>query len=233
MTLFRNIDKHLPHFERGERLTAAKLNELAAAIAQVLWHRYPPQRGAPPAGVSVPMEIIGKLDTALDPATSFETDPASATMSVYTRDSNGHLVDTGRDETVYQRFESATGLAAGAEVKARWIEGEWMADGVGGGAQRIRFTIAEVHCPDPYDSSDELYVSVDWTYYTGGCSATPPGVEYDGTIKVYDSCILDYYTSDSLIGKEGSATYFYPREDSYCSARWIVDSICGQPECDQ
>lgn len=101
--------------------------------------------------------------------------------------------------------------------------------GTATGSQRIRFTIADVHCPDAYDP--ELWIAVDWTWYTGGCGATPPGVEYDGTIKVYDSCILDYYTAGDLIGKEGSATYFYPR-GSYCEPRWIVDAICGQPECD-
>lgn len=101
--------------------------------------------------------------------------------------------------------------------------------GSGKPAKRIRFTIADVHCPDDYDP--DLWISVDWTDYTGGCT-NPPGIEYDGTIKVYDDCILDYYTADSLIGKTGSATYWYPRE-GYCEPRWIIDHVCGQPECDQ
>jgi len=120
-------------------------------------------------------------------------------------------------------------------IDLRWDEsrGVWTATGSGGG-NRIRFVIEEVYCPDGYDIT-ELYVRVRYTYYDGGCGKTPPGVDgYDGLIDVYDSCVLSYYVAEDLIGREGSATYFYPKSESAydtCTPRWIVDSICGEPTC--
>lgn len=120
-------------------------------------------------------------------------------------------------------------------IDLRWDEsrGVWTATG-GGGGNRIRFVVEEVYCPDGYDIT-ELYVRVRYTYYDGGCNKTPPGVnDYDGLIDVYDSCVLSYYVAEDLIGREGSATYFYPKTESdydTCTPRWIVDSICGEPTC--
>lgn len=118
------------------------------------------------------------------------------------------------------------------------------------GAERIWFYIMDVHCPDAYSGPcDKLYVDVEWTDYTGGCGKEPPGVDpYTGLIKVYDRGILEYYTADQLIngshygpdgetlqGLMGSATLFYGRDggqcDYGCEARWIIDSLLGNPEC--
>lgn len=120
-------------------------------------------------------------------------------------------------------------------IDLRWDDSRkvWTAGGSGGG-NRIRFVVEEVYCPDGYDIT-ELYVRVRYTYYDGGCTKVPPGVDgYDGLIDVYDSCVLSYYVAEDLIGREGSATYFYPKSESdydTCVPRWIVDSICGEPTC--
>lgn len=91
----------------------------------------------------------------------------------------------------------------------------------------IRFRVVDCIC-----SGGVLeYITVEWTHYTGGCSE-PPGVDpYTGLIDVYDTCVLGYYTVDFLTSGEatGRATYFYSRD--YCEPLWLVDSICGAPEC--
>jgi hypothetical protein len=129
--------------------------------------------------------------------------------------------------------------------------------GVGGGgrsnlgAERIWFFIVDVYCPagNNNDPCNVMYIEVEWTDYTGGCDIEPPGVDpYTGLIRVYDRGVLEYYTADQLVngghygpnmellqGLQGSATFFYSREPndcSYeCSGRWIIDSIIGNPEC--
>jgi hypothetical protein len=108
--------------------------------------------------------------------------------------------------------------------------------GGGGGTHRIRFRVVEVVCED----GDLQHVVAEWTHYSGSCSGQPPGVdEYTGYVEIHDSCILSYYTVDFLTegdGAEGTATYWYERGDEYssgeeCNGMWIVDSICGTPEC--
>lgn len=96
-----------------------------------------------------------------------------------------------------------------------------------GGSHRIWFTIISVECV----SATAMVLTVEATYYTGGCTAAIPGEDSYGQIIVEDICgILNYYTADWLVGKAGSATYMYPRSD-YCEAVWLVDEICGTPEC--
>jgi hypothetical protein len=100
--------------------------------------------------------------------------------------------------------------------------------GSSGGGDSIRFTIVDCICSDGVFE----YVTVEWTHYTGGCGE-PPGVDpYTGLINVYDTCVLEYYTYDFLTSgtATGRATYFYPRDDCE-NGLWLVDSICGQPEC--
>lgn len=95
----------------------------------------------------------------------------------------------------------------------------------GGGGDQILFRVVDVVC------YPELYVTAEWTHYTGGCDSDPPGADpYTGYVDIYDSCVLAYYTVDFLLsGATGRATYWYTRDD--CVGKWIVDSICGQPEC--
>ena len=71
-----------------------------------------------------PADISGKLDGDLAAASSFGSSPATATMSVWDKDTSGNMVDTGRNETVVNRFERIS-LVSGTIVQARWINGEW------------------------------------------------------------------------------------------------------------
>lgn len=222
-----NWQPHLPHFVKGERLSAARLNELADAVMRLMWQKQASTNSG--FGVQQPLEIIGKLDDNLPPATDFETTPGTAVMSVYTKDANGELVYQGRKENVRQRFESATELAANAEVKARWIEGEWMADAAsGGGVFDIEFTVISMDC-----YSDPWILTVEPTWFTGGCTAAIPGADpYTGYVEVENRCnIADHFTAENIVGLTGTATYRYPRTDSYCTPAWRLDDICGEGEC--
>lgn len=101
----------------------------------------------------------------------------------------------------------------------------------GGEGSRIRFRIVDVVCYG--DILD--HVVAEWTHYSGGCE-NPPGADEYGYVDIYDSCVMEYYTVNFLTtgtdgdGATGSATYFYDRDT--CEGQWIVDSICGTPECD-
>lgn len=102
--------------------------------------------------------------------------------------------------------------------------------GSGGGGDQILFRVVDVIC------GSETSIIAEWTHFTGGCDSEPPGLDpYTGYVQIYDTCILSYYTVDFLLsgadgyGATGRATYWYTRED--CVGRWIVDAICGQPEC--
>lgn len=97
------------------------------------------------------------------------------------------------------------------------------------GSPSMWFEVIESVCADSYD---ERHLIVMPTWSTGGCSSTLPGEgEYDGTITVYDVCgTFGYFTDAELPGKTGRATYMYPRS-GYCEPRWLVDVICGEPEC--
>ena len=68
--------------------------------------------------------ISGKLDGELVAASSFGSSPGTATLSVWTKDSSGNMADSGRNETVTNRFERIS-LLAGTIVHAEWIDGEW------------------------------------------------------------------------------------------------------------
>ena len=138
-----NFQPHIPNFERGERLSAARLNELADAIARLLWQKQQSSNTA--FGTKTPLEIIGKLDEDLPAATDFSTTPGEAVMSVWVRNSSGNLIDTGRNETIKQRFTAVGDKSAGDEIRAAWIEGEWVALPTGGsGADIIQFRPVDV-----------------------------------------------------------------------------------------
>lgn len=231
-----NFGPHIPDFQRGERLSAARLNELADAIAKLLWHK---QQSANAAfGTKPPLEIIGKLDDDLPAATDFGTAPGTAVMSVWFKDQNGNLIDSGRNENIKQRFESAEAKAAGDEIRAVWIEGEWIALPSGGGTatHEMWFTIQEVVCPDGYEVTQKTLKVVP-LWYTGRCGQVPPGREDDGTWHVYDICqYLKDQVDSELPGTIGRATYFYPyTADDYdpppCVPAWILAELCHQPEC--
>jgi hypothetical protein len=103
----------------------------------------------------------------------------------------------------------------------------WEVLPIGSGSQRIWFTIVSVECV----SETEVILTVLPTHYTGGCTAAIPGEDHYGYVIVEDVCsILLFYTADWLVGKTGAATYMYPRS-GYCVPLWLVDTICGTPEC--
>ena len=103
-------------------------------------------------------------------------------------------------------------------------------DGGGGtGSAHIWFEIDEVVCAE--DGTMSLVASP--TDFTGGCNAPIPGLDSYGFVPIEDPCeILSFYTAEWLVGKRGRATYMFPvGEGSYCEGRWLVDVICGQPDC--
>jgi len=100
----------------------------------------------------------------------------------------------------------------------------------GSSGHTIWFTIDSVLCPDT-DYVTETTLVVTATWYTAGCSKTPPGANDDGTYNVYDICNYLYgLTPTDLIGGTGRATYHYPLTGT-CEPRWICDDLCPQPEC--
>ncbi len=152
----------------------------------------------------------------------------------------------------WEMSPSGTGFRVLRQANADRIGLVVQVGGGAGGTHEILFYIVGVYCPDEYstDPCDRFYVEVVWTHYTGGCGKTPPGVDdYTGFIRVYDNGgILEFYTADQLLngthvsddgsigsGLKGRATYWYPREDSSCSygcePLWIIDSLIGNPEC--
>ncbi len=112
-----------------------------------------------------------------------------------------------------------------AQMRGRWQQRE----SGGAGGHHIWFTIESVVCNA--DNSKTLFVTP--TYYTGGCTKAIPGEDEYGQVQVEDPCsILDFYTQAFLeSGVTGRATYMYPRGAEYCEPVWLVDQICGQPEC--
>jgi hypothetical protein len=115
----------------------------------------------------------------------------------------------------------------------RGHRGRWQFHGGSGGTHEIWFTIISVECV----SATEMILTVNPTWYTGGCTASIPGEDSYGYVEVEDVCsILSFYTAEWLDGsldgipKTGRATYMYPRTGD-CIPKWLVDTICGTPEC--
>jgi hypothetical protein len=102
--------------------------------------------------------------------------------------------------------------------------------GGGTGTHEIWFRIVSVECVSP----TETILTVEPTWYTGGCTKDIPGQDpYTGYVTVEDVCsILRFYTAEWLGSGDvvGRATYMYPRS-GYCTATWLVDTICGIPDC--
>ena len=100
----------------------------------------------------------------------------------------------------------------------------------GSGTHEIWFRIVSVECVSP----TETILTVEPTWYTGGCTTDIPGQDpYTGYVTVEDVCsILRFYTAEWLGSGDvvGRATYMYPRS-GYCTATWLVDTICGIPDC--
>lgn len=110
--------------------------------------------------------------------------------------------------------------------RGRW---QWHG-GSSGGGHTIWFTINSLLCPETdYVSEKTLVVTATW--YTAGCSKTPPGANDDGTYDVFDICNYLYgLTPTDVEGTTGRATYHYPLTGD-CEPRWLIDDLCAQPQC--
>lgn len=100
----------------------------------------------------------------------------------------------------------------------------------GGGTHEIWFEILSVTCEA--DGSKVLYCEP--TDYTGSCDGGIPGADEYGNVEVTAKCSdLDPYPVEWLEagGRVGRATWFFPRGAGYCEARWLLDKMCGSPQC--
>lgn len=100
---------------------------------------------------------------------------------------------------------------------------------VGGGNSMhdIEFVVISMNCDvDPWE------LTVEVTYYTGGCDTAIPGADPEtGYVVVENRCdIAKYFTPITIVGVPGTATYRYPR-NGYCLPAWRLDDLCGEPEC--
>ena len=182
------------------------------------------------ARTQVQRELTVILDEDAPAASDRLAAQTTYTASVYVKQANGTLVDTTENIEVVNRTEST--FEAEDMLTVRRIDGEWrLTTGGGGGSHHIWFTIQEVTC----HADDSITLMVLPTWYTGGCNGTIPGEDSYGEVEVIDPCnILQLYTVEFLeAGAMGRATYMYPvgETGSYCDGEWILDTICGQPEC--
>jgi hypothetical protein len=115
----------------------------------------------------------------------------------------------------------------------------------GSGAHWIEFTVVDVYCPGDYDYDDEIgkgryYVDAEVNWYSGSCTTAPPGFdEYTQTVRIFDTCIIKFYTADQLLGESppyvqpmsGDAVWVYPFRSDECVPEWHVKAVCGAPSC--
>lgn len=108
----------------------------------------------------------------------------------------------------------------------------WQYQGGGVGSHHIWATIDEAFC-DAYTNRID-YVLATPIRYTGGCDVNSvPGVDDNGMVEVVEICetFTAYYTVEQLIGKTIRATYMKTIGADPCVFEWIVDAVCGTPEC--
>lgn len=188
--------------------------------------------GESPRGVISPEEAVHisvryryfLLNEPITGLGDFSARPATADGSEVYNGANFKVTNWGKPPV-------ATGLQPGFHGLCTRFQQKWiilLGGGGGGGGDSIRFRVVDVICTNGVLE----YIKVQWTHYSGGCDIDPPGIDaYTGLINVYDTCILSYYTVDFLTSGQatGRATYFYSQ--GYCEGQWLVDSICGTPEC--
>jgi len=68
--------------------------------------------------------VMAVLDAELAAATDKSNSPATATASVWTKNSSGNLADSGDNITVTNRFEQVA-MSSGTLIKCEFILGEW------------------------------------------------------------------------------------------------------------
>jgi hypothetical protein len=134
------------------------------------------------------------------------------------------------DERTYGfQKDDAEALIQGIANGENWFP-EIRPRGGKGGGEFMWFEIVEVLCPGR-DYVDEITIVVTPTDYSGGCTKTPPGANYDGTYNFYLKCGLDGQVAEQLPGTFGNGHYVYPWRQYDCEPRWIVNLLCHLPEC--
>jgi len=119
-----NPQPHIQKFEKGERLSAARLNEIADAVSRLMMSKAPAHGHA--YGVDRPAEIMVILNADLNAATHSLTGATSCSATVC---SWSTVTNTGaertRTETVWNHSEK-TNFETDTFGVARWIEGHWV-----------------------------------------------------------------------------------------------------------
>jgi hypothetical protein len=177
---------------------------------------------------NVPTSARFQIKTAIQGSDSWANEPAPSIVKVLNRTANSWSAETvGLAKEIHQD---------------KWY---FTASGSGGGTHWIEFTVADVYCPGDYDYDDDQgkgrwYVDAEVNWYTGGCSTNPPGYDsYSGLVRIFDTCILKYYTVDQLQGTSppyvepmtGDAIWIYPFGGEECIPEWHVKAVCGVPSC--
>lgn len=119
-----NFQPHIPDFQRGERLSAQRLNEIVEAVSRLMMAKAPAHGHA--YGVEPPLEIMVILNADLNAATDSLTGATSCSATVC---SWSTVTNTGaertRTETVWNHSEK-TSFETDTFGVARWIEGHWV-----------------------------------------------------------------------------------------------------------
>lgn len=110
-------DKRPEPFRKGQRLTAAGLNELTTAIQSVMSRMLGTQ-------VIQPLNRQCILQSDLLAAVDTLTDRSTALAELLQRANNGDLETTGQLVTVVNPFREIS-IDAGTYIKIEWIDGEW------------------------------------------------------------------------------------------------------------
>jgi hypothetical protein len=118
-----NFQPRIPEFQRGERLSAARLNELADAVARLMQTKQSSHGYA--FGIVQPLEQVVILDAGLAVATHALTGAASCLATVCRWDIVlARYLETTQQITVWNHSESTSHLIDTFGV-ARFIDGHW------------------------------------------------------------------------------------------------------------
>lgn len=117
-----------------------------------------------------------------------------------------------------------------AQIRGRW---HWHGGGGGGGTHEVWAVIDDVTCDPETDTVAFVLATPIW--YTNSCDPDQiPDIDSYGMIMIEAVCsdlFTEFYTSAQLLGKTLRATYMKPLTPGYCTPAWLLDGICGQPEC--
>lgn len=119
-----NTQPRIKKFEKGERLSAARLNEIAEAVSRLMMLKSPAHGHA--YGIETPLELMVILDAELPAATHALTGASSCSATVCGWSTvSGEGSERLRTETVWNHSEQ-TSFEADTFGVARWIEGHWV-----------------------------------------------------------------------------------------------------------